>query len=493
VAPPKLVLAVIDGLHPAALRGALAQGRAPALAAIAERATVDTVAAAAFPSVTPVCAATIATGHRQDAHRIPSMNWFHRGEDRYVEYGSSFSAARAFGIRQQLEDTVYALNATHMAPEVPTVFETLDDAGVRTAGTTYLIYRGRHPHEMAREFPFSSALARRVFGDRAVLGPKELFYADLFASRETGCRSLFGNPGQRDRHTGCVGAYLVEHDLFDFMLFSLPDNDTHSHHAGPRGQVDSVALADRELLKLMEAGGGPDAFLDEHAVIVAADHAHADVHLPVRLFEAFGTHGVLGAKARSGAASPGATIALCPAQRAAMVYVLDRARRDVLLPGLVATARALNGVDLVAWRTPEGEGAVASARGELRFAPGGDLVDERGGTWSVTGAHAVLEASVTDGRWTTPVYPDALARLWSALTCPTSGDLLLSASPGFEFPDWGGKHHVRGGSHGSLHHEDSLGVLLACGVDVPPERAAAAWSIADLYGMSVGHFGIASR
>ena len=40
-------------------------------------------------------------------------------------------------------------------------------------------------------------------------------------------------PGQRDRHAGCVGAYLVENDLFDFLLFSLPDNDTYSHREGP--------------------------------------------------------------------------------------------------------------------------------------------------------------------------------------------------------------------------------------------------------------------
>ena len=36
-------------------------------------------------------------------------------------------------------------------------------------------------------------------------------------------------PGIRDRHSGCVGAYLVEHDLFDFLLLSLPDNDWYSH------------------------------------------------------------------------------------------------------------------------------------------------------------------------------------------------------------------------------------------------------------------------
>ena len=58
-------------------------------------------------------------------------------------------------------------------------------------------------------------------------------------------------PGQRDRHTGCVGAYLVEHDLFDFLLFSLPDNDTYSHKAGPDGQVRSIADADRALERIV--------------------------------------------------------------------------------------------------------------------------------------------------------------------------------------------------------------------------------------------------
>ena len=62
-----------------------------------------------------------------------------------------------------------------------------------------------------------------------VMGPRELFYADIFASRRTGCRSGLGMPGVRDRHSGCVSSYLVEHDLFDFLLLSLPDNDWYSH------------------------------------------------------------------------------------------------------------------------------------------------------------------------------------------------------------------------------------------------------------------------
>ena len=51
----------------------------------------------------------------------------------------------------------------------------------------------------------------------------------------------------------------------------------------------------------------------------------------------------------------------------------------------------------------------------------------------------------------------------------------VSAEPGFEFVDWGGADHVGGGSHGSLHRDDSEGVLLLCGLDVPEREQ---WSLA---------------
>ncbi len=139
---------------------------------------------AAFPSVTPVCAASIATGTGPDRHEIPSMNWYHRGEARYVEYGTSFKASQAFGFKQSLTDTIYNMNLEHLSSETPTVFERLDDADVRTAGTTYLMYRGRHRHEVANETALTR-LATAVFR-HAVYGPKEFFYADMFASRTHG-------------------------------------------------------------------------------------------------------------------------------------------------------------------------------------------------------------------------------------------------------------------------------------------------------------------
>jgi len=507
----KLVLCVIDAMAPEMLERAIDAGVAPVLERLVARGRYVPDCVAAFPSVTPVCAASIVTGAGQDAHGIPGMNWFHREEHRYVEYGSSFRAAQRFGIARQLTDTVYNMNRAHLSADTETVFESLDDADVRTAGTTYLMYRGRHRHEPQRDTALTrvaSALMRH-----AVMGPRELFYADIFASRRTGCRSNLGMPGVRDRHSGCVSAYMVEHDLFDFLLLSLPDNDWHSHKRGPDAQMHSIGQADLQLARVMNAAGGVEEFLEEHAVIAMADHSQAPVTDTIALQDELAGLGVLGpprsAPVRQGRSASGRgarvadadadaepRIAVCPSQRAAMVYALHESERDAMRASVVTRALAIDGIDLVLWLERDAhdaprEGVIASPRhGELRFAPGGRALDARGRSWSVDGALSVIDGSVEERRrLLSPSYPDALARAWAALTCPNSGEVLLSASPGYEFVDWGRQAHVGGGSHGSLHASDSLGALVLHGVDVPdPEPAQ--WAIRDVRSLILRHFGL---
>ena len=483
----KLVLAVVDAMKPAMLERAISTGKAPAMKALMERGHYRPDCVAAFPSVTPVCAASIATGAGPDRHRIPSMNWFLREESRYVEYGTSFGASRTFGLRRALTDTVYNMNGEHLSEETPTVFETLDDADIRTAGTTYLMYRGRHEH-LPNVDTALARIATQVFR-KPVNGPREFFYADLFASRRTGCKATLGMPGLRDRHAGCVGAYLMEHDLFDFFLLSLPDNDSHSHRNGPAAQVTSLAEADRALERMMHAGGGPDAFLEDHAVVVCSDHSQSQVEAEIDLFAAFEGFDVLPPDA---ARADEREIALCPASRSAQVYILDRDRRPEMVPRVERTVLALEGVDLMMRMTdhPDGEALIRGSRGELRFAPGGELRDLRGERWHAEGDLDLLGLQVRDGELSSATYPDALGRVWSALRCRTSGDLLLSAKPGHEFVDWGGDHHVGGGSHGSLHANDSLGSLLWCGTG-PDVGARAQWSLRDVVPMVREHFGVA--
>jgi len=494
----KLVLCVIDAMAPEMLERAIDAGVAPVLERLVRDGRYIPDCVAAFPSVTPVCAASIVTGVSQDRHEIPGMNWFHREEHRYVEYGSSFRAAQRFGIARQLTDTVYNMNRAHLSSQTPTVFETLDDADVRTAGTTYLMYRGRHRHEPQRDTALTrvaSALIRHP-----VMGPRELFYADIFASRRTGCRSGLGMPGVRDKHSGCVSAYMVEHDLFDFLLLSLPDNDWYSHKRGPDAQVHSIGQADLQLARVMNAAGGIDEFLDEHAVIAMADHSQAPVTDTIALQDELAELGVLGPArtAQDGAAALEPRIAVCPSQRAAMVYALHEAERDAMRASVVALALAIDGVDLVLWLERDAhdaprEAVISSpARGELRFSPGGvggNIRDPRGISWSIDGALAAIDGSIRGGLLLTPSYPDALARAWAALTCPNSGEVLLSAAPGYEFIDWGRQAHVGGGSHGSLHASDSLGALVLSGVELP-EPEPALWAIRDVAPLVLGHFGL---
>jgi hypothetical protein len=492
-AAKKLVLCVIDALAPQMLERTVAAGGAPVLAELMANGTYVPDCVAAFPSVTPVCAASIVTGVGPDRHQIPAMNWYHRGEERYIEYGSSFRAAQRVGIAKQLTDTVYNMNRAHLSHEVLTLFERLDDASVRTAGTTYLMYRGRHEHEPQRD----TALTRlaSTFIRHPVMGPLELFYADIFASRRTPCRSGLGMPGVRDRHSGCVGAFLVENDLFDFMLLSLPDNDWHSHRYGVDAQEASIAHADTQLQRMMDASGGVNAFLADHAMIVLADHSQAPITVAVALQDALAPLGVLDPSPRRSPSQ--SAIALCPSQRSAMAYVLDPDLRASAVPAIVDASLALDPVDLAMWLVDDAhpapaEGVIASAaHDQLRFAPGDQVRDPRGAGWNLEGNLLTIDAHLRDGVLHTPTYPDVLARAWSALTCPTSGDVLLSAAPGAEFSDWGGQAHVGGGSHGSLRAEDSLGALLFCGVDPEPSSPPrGCWAIRDVAPIVLQHFGL---
>ena len=200
----KLVLAVVDAMHPGMLRKTIDSGEAPTFAALEERGKMVDDCVSSFPSVTPVACSEMLTGVGPGDHWVMGMNWYHRVERRYIEYGSSFEATRTFGLFRSMYDLVYNMNLDHLSWEAQTVFERLGDAGVRTASTPFLIYRGRRRHELGLEGLARRALAVANFR-HAVYAPDEFFYGDLYASRPTGCTSNMGRPGTRDEYSACVG------------------------------------------------------------------------------------------------------------------------------------------------------------------------------------------------------------------------------------------------------------------------------------------------
>ena len=500
--PKKLVLTYVDSLRTDMLERAVEEGRAPTFGALIERGVLLPDCVSSFPSVTPVASSEIVTGVGSDLHWISGMNWYHRLERRYVEYGSSLEATRSFGVFRALYDLVYNMNLAHLSPEIETVFERLDDAGARTACTPFLIYRGRHRHQVSLDGLLRRAVeATRLKFRHATWGPAELFYGELYSSRPVPCKAT-SIPGGRDEYAACCAAELSASGLYDFLLFSLPDNDTYSHRHGPAATVDSIERADTAFAKLIEAGGGLDGFLADHALILLADHAQTAVRHALPLAGALGERWHV--LQPSDDQPEDAALAVSPTSRAGHVDLL---RDDGPKHAEVREAvEEIEGIDLMCWLEEDGEAVCRTAPGvpegaglqavvqrgdaQLRFRPGGDVADLRGGSWELEGDHAALLGEVSEDQFSSSEYPDALARLWSALCAPHSGEIVISAVPGYECVDWGGGVHVGGGSHGGLNREDSTGPLLfiGCGPDDPGVREQ--WTLRDVAAIVRGHFGV---
>jgi hypothetical protein len=432
----KVILAVIDGLTPAMLEAAVDRGTAPTLASLLALGSFRE-AVSVFPSLTPVCLSSIATGAFPDVHEIPHLVWYHREERRLVEYGSSFPAVRAAGIGRTLRDTLVKMNSEHLGDRAVTMFEALEDAGLVTAAVNFTAYRGRVEHRSTLPLLGSA------------YGPKRFFFFNLFESDETGAPLSFRNRagGTIDAYAAAVGRWLVTRDGFDFLVFYLADYDYASHAHGPDAAFDVLERCDGALASLVESAGGLDRFLERYALIVMADHGQTLVRDVARFEDRFA--GVDG-------------LVVAASNRAGAVYLLPGCAHDA-----GDLAKRLDGdaaIEVALWL--EGTEAVARRAGEeLRFAPTAD-------GWALSG-----DASILD-------QPDALRRVWRALANPNAGELLVSPAAGYEFSDLGGADHLGGGSHGSLDPGDSIVPLLTVGVD------GEARSITDVAALVLDHFGV---
>jgi hypothetical protein len=271
-------------------------------------------------------------------------------------------------------------------------------------------------------------------------GPKRFFFYNLFESDPTGAPlAVFGRAqGSIDGYAAAVGRWLVTRDGFDFLVYYLPDYDFASHAHGPDGAFEALARSDAAVGALLDAAGGPDEFLERYAVILCSDHGQTHVERSVQLQSSF-------------AGVPGALVTA--SNRAGMVYRLPECKLDAR--GLAELLDDDEAAETVLFR--EGDEVVARRDGE-------DVTVDR-------------EGPLFD-------YPDGGARAWAALHDPNAGDVVVSAAPGVEFADLAGRHHVGGGSHGSLRTGDSEVPMLAIGFDELPG------SIVDVSPAVLRHFGV---
>jgi hypothetical protein len=259
----------------------------------------------------------------------------------------------------------------------------------------------------------------------AAYGPRRFFFYSLFESDLTGAPIAVRSRerGSIDAYAGAVGRWLVTRDGFDFLVYYLPDYDWASHAFGPEDADAALSRADDAVAVLMDAAGGWDEFLERYAVILCADHGQTPVERIARLHVR---------RARVTASN-----------RAAMVYGDDPR-------GMAETVAAQDGVGLALFL--EDGNVVARRDGEDAT----ELLDE---------------------------LPDGRARATAALRNPNAGEVLVSAAAGWEFADLAGRHHLGGGSHGSLDAGDSIVPMLTVGLGPPPA------GITGIAPLVLSHFG----
>ena len=98
----------------------------------------------------------------------------------------------------------------------------------------------------------------------------------------------------------------------------------------------------------------------------------------------------------------------------------------------------------------------------------------------------ILDGGLLEGDPSILDQPDAVARATAAVRCPNAGEVVVSAAPGWEFEDLGGRHHLGGGSHGSLVAGDSLVPVITVGM----EGTATLTSVVDVAPAVLAYFDV---
>ena len=356
-----------------------------------------------FPSLTPVCLTSIATGAHPDVHHIPHLVWWHRGEQRIVEYGSSFGAIRAAGTRRSIRDTIVGMNRDHLSKDAETIYE------ARRARRPHRRRREHHVLPRAAPLPADGARASRRRRSGRAASSSTTSTSRIRSARRS--RFATARGGSVDEYAAAAGRWLVTRDGFDLLVYYLSDLDFASHVHGPDG-VREQLVQDRRQRARRSSMRPADSTSSSSATrcSCARTTGRRTSTAPRRLQDHVHAPAIVTASNRAG-----------------MIYT-DEPR---------VAAASLDGVEAV---------------DAVFFLEDGAVVARRDGDEDP----AILDE-----------YPLGRERVEAALRNPNAGEVLVSAAPGWEFADLAGLHHAGGGSHGSLAAGDSEVPMLGIGIEPP--------------------------
>lgn len=427
-----VIILVADGLRPDALEAAIARGDVPELAALRDaggRRTVTTV----FPSVTGVAYIPVLTGWHPAPAGVPGLRWF----DRDRQLPALLGHARSYvGLQlRRIDDD--------LAPGARTLFE---HARGMSLGSMAMVTRGLPPPaRLDRGWRFTvRAMQAHVAGDVAAWAALEANLAERLVDR-----------------------VRREQPRFVFASFTAGDKGTHADGAGSPHALRSLRMVDH-VARQLRLDAERDGRWPGMRLWVASDHGHSPVSHHAELADLVRATGVR-VRAHPWTVPDRAEVAVMVSGNSMAHVYLDlesRPRRPWpdLAPrwrerlaflwshpaiDLVAVKRSATTVEV--WKG--GSNAIIEADG-ARYSYRTLSGDPLGcGPFEGLCGMAAHERCAGGG------YPDAIVQLAALVLAGRSGDMVVSAAPGW---DLRGRFEpvAHRSSHGALHGEHMLVPLL---------------------------------
>lgn len=465
-----MLLVIVDALASRIILPALRSGKLPTMAALAQAGVLRERSTSIFPSLTPAATSSIVTGAFPSEHNIIGFHWYDEESDEEVYYGDDFWVVAKSGFGEFFRDCLTRLNNSRL--KATTLFQRVEQTGANAASLNFLMFHGDTPHTATVPLWFS--WHPDVPREQEVTGPSLLFFGDLVDSSQeldedapSRKGGILGRFGFNDSNTAELLLHLTEEpELPAFSVAYFPDNDYRSHEVGPANALEQVIEVDRALGEFLERLGGLEKALEKVCIVISGDHSQSDMveqeeQARIKLDEILSAYSI----AEAGSWPEDKQLKVCPDMRCAQIYSRDKSPE--FLAQLTRVLLTDPRVDQVL--QCEGEHVlISSPRGTLRYWIGGDGPragrDLYGNQWSWEGELAVLDGRLgPDGVIRFETYPNAFERIWGCLANPLGGDLWVTCFPGSEFSIPETSIHLGGGSHGSLHVDDSTSPLIVAG------------------------------
>lgn len=421
VHPPSFVILVADGLRPDVLDAAVRAGHVPELAALRNESGLHVVTTV-FPSVTGVAYVPMLTGEHPAQSGIPGLRWYDRSRQLpgLLGYSRSYVGTQLRRINDDL------------SPHARTAFQLVNG---KALGFASMITRGLpRVAQLDRGAGYSARVIHaHVAGDAARWSALEATMAERLVERV-----------RRER------------PRFVFAAFTAGDKATHAGGDSTAIALQSLKLVDHVAASIRRDAERDGRWASTHLCVVS-DHGHSPVAEHLDIARAMRESGIRVRSHPWTMPDRSEVAVMVSGNSMAHVYLdLNSRKRRPYSSGewdsRISDILSHPAIDLVATMASRETVMVqkGSSKAEITITP-------RGITYRPTNGNPLdaepfeeeREESVQERTLSTG-YPDSVRQLARLVLAERSGDIVISASPGWDLrQDYEPIDHVS--SHGALH------------------------------------------